>query len=89
MSWQLLTIASVFMFAISLILQRVLLHKYKCEPFAYATVSQMLVGLITLVIAIFLGLNFPNFDGLMATTLSSSKYSSKEWRANLCRLKGL
>jgi len=45
-SWQLLTAISVLGLSISVILQRVLLHKDKINPFAYAVTFQGIVGVL-------------------------------------------
>lgn len=55
MSWQLLTTLSVLTLSASVLLQRVLLHKDKIDPFAYAVTFQAIVGALLMVAAVING----------------------------------
>lgn len=65
MSWQLLTAISVISLSISVLLQRVLLHRDKTDPFAYAVVFQAIVGILLMIIALAVGFRLPNIDVLL------------------------
>lgn len=62
MSWQLLTAVSVITLSISVLLQRVLLHKDKSDPIAYVVVFQGLVATLIGIYAIFRGFHAPDFS---------------------------
>src|SRR5688572_13027943 len=72
MTWQLFTAISVITLSISIILQRILIHKDKINPFAYAVVFQ---GMVAVVISAFLLLfrsfSLPNMDALWAPAIAS------------------
>jgi len=51
MNWQIFTIISVISLSISVVLQRVLIHKNKVDPYAYAVTFQGIVGLLLLIAA--------------------------------------
>jgi drug/metabolite transporter (DMT)-like permease len=61
MDWQILTAISVLTLSISILLQRVLLHKDKSDPIAYVVIFQGLVGTLTVFFAISQGFQMPNF----------------------------
>jgi drug/metabolite transporter (DMT)-like permease len=65
MSWQFLTAVSVLSLSISVLLQRVLLHKYKTDPFAYAVVFQAMVGGLLLGLVAFYGFSLPHIGSLL------------------------
>lgn len=73
MPWQLLTAISVTTLSISVLLQRLLLHKDKSDPFAYVVVFQGLVAFIVAIYAIFNGFVWPDFGkywfAILATIL--------------------
>lgn len=71
MSWQLLTLISVLSLSISVLLQRVLLYKYKTDPFAYAVVFQGLVGMLILAVALFVGLNLEGIQAVIIPAIVS------------------
>lgn len=60
MTWQLLTAISVFSLSLSVLLQRILIHKDKTDPFAYAVVFQGIVGIILMAFALTRGFELPN-----------------------------
>jgi drug/metabolite transporter (DMT)-like permease len=72
MSWQLLTIISVISLSISVILQRILVHKDKTDPFAYAVVFQGLVGVLLMAIAIFIGFKLPGIETVIIPAIIST-----------------
>jgi len=55
MSWQLYTAVSVIGLSVSIILQRILLHKHKTDPVAYSVLFQLFVAVILLVAALATG----------------------------------
>ncbi len=61
MAWQLLTAISVVTLSISVLLQRLLLHNDKSDPFAYVVVFQGLVAILVAMYAIVHGFHMPNF----------------------------
>ncbi|MGV9001371.1 MAG: EamA family transporter [Candidatus Saccharimonadaceae bacterium] len=62
MTWQLLTVISVLSLSISVILQRILIHRDKTDPFAYAVVFQAIVGILLMVVAIIYGFKLPGIE---------------------------
>jgi drug/metabolite transporter (DMT)-like permease len=71
-SWQALTAISVLGLSVSIILQRLLLHRDKADPFAYAAVFQAIVGVILTVAAIIAGFRLPGIESLVLFVLISS-----------------
>lgn len=71
MSWQLFTIISVLSLSISVILQRILIHKDKTDPFAYAVVFQGIVGVLLAIFAIFYGFKLPNIETVIVPAVVS------------------
>lgn len=71
MSWQLLTAISVFSLSLSVLLQRVLLHKDKLNPYAYAVAFQGIVGVILTILALIYGFKLPNIQTLIIPALLS------------------
>ena len=65
MSWQLLTLISVLTLSVSVLLQRILLHKDKLDPYAYAVTFQCLVGLLLSIFAVYHGAKFPGMSSLL------------------------
>lgn len=61
MSWQLLTGISVITLSVSVLLQRLLMHKDKSDPVAYGIVFQTLVGVILFCYAAIVGLHGLDF----------------------------
>jgi hypothetical protein len=47
------------------LLQRILLHRDKVDPFAYAVVFQGIVGVLLMVFALFYGFALPNIETLL------------------------
>jgi drug/metabolite transporter (DMT)-like permease len=71
MTWQLFTAVSVVALSISIILQRILIHKDKVNPFGYAVVFQ---GMVAVVISVFLllhGFSLPNMDKFWMPAIAS------------------
>jgi drug/metabolite transporter (DMT)-like permease len=71
MSWQLLTAISVLSLSISVLLQRVLIHKDKTNPYAYAVVFQAIVGVILMFFASIYGFKLPNIQSLLVPAIIS------------------
>lgn len=65
MSWQLLTAISVLSLSISVILQRILIHRDKTDPFAYAVIFQGIVGVLLMVVAIVVGFRLPGIEAVI------------------------
>ena len=63
MNWQLYTAISVITFAVSVLLQRVLLHNDKTDPVAFSVVFQGITAVILSFFALYSGVHF---DGLAA-----------------------
>lgn len=74
MTWQLFTIISVLSLSISVILQRILLHNYKLNPFAYAVVFQLIVGCLLLIFALPHGIKLPNIETLVLPAIGASVF---------------
>lgn len=64
MTWQFFTAVSVIALSISVILQRVLIHKDKVNPFAYVVVSQAMVAVVIAISLLFHGFHLPNMSQL-------------------------
>lgn len=62
MTWQILLIISIVTYAISIILQRVLLRDNKSDPIAYTIVFQFLSGILIGIYALFNGFHLPDFS---------------------------
>lgn len=71
MSWQLFTIISVLSLSISVILQRILIHRDKTDPFAYAVVFQGIVGILLMGIAVFYGFKLPGIEVVIVPAIIS------------------
>ncbi|TAH32383.1 EamA family transporter [Candidatus Saccharibacteria bacterium] len=71
MSWQLLTALSVLSLSTSVLLQRVLLHKDKVDPYGYAVTFQFIVGALLLVFAIPHGLKLPGIGAVIVPAVIS------------------
>lgn len=71
MSWQLLTLISVLSLSISVILQRVLIHKDKIYPFAYAVLFQGIVGISVMVVALAAGFDLSGISSVIVPALIS------------------
>jgi len=63
MNWQLYTAISVITLAVSILLQRVLLHNDKTDPVAFSVVFQAITAVILSIFALYSGIHF---DGLVA-----------------------
>jgi transporter family protein len=71
MTWQLLTAISILSLSVSVILQRILLYKYKTDPFAYAVVFQGIVGLLLMGIALLVGFKLPGLQDVIILAVVS------------------
>ena len=71
MSWQLLTLISVLSLSVAIILQRVLLHKNKIDPFAYAVIFQGIVGVLLMVAALGAGFKLPGIETMIVPAILS------------------
>lgn len=71
MTWQLLTAISVAGLSISIILQRILIHKDKADPVAYAVLFQALVAVVVAVLVAVNGLNLNNLDHFWLPALTA------------------
>lgn len=69
MSWQLLTLISVLSLSVSVILQRILIHRDKTDPYAYAVVFQGLVGLLLMVVALVVGFKLPGIETVIGPVI--------------------
>ena len=65
MTWQIFTLISVVSLSLSVILQRVLIHKDKVDPFSYAIVFQGIVGALLMIVALFYGFSLPGIENLL------------------------
>lgn len=71
MTWQLLTAISVLSLSISVILQRILIHRDKTDPFAYAVIFQGIVGVLLMVVAIMVGFRLPGIEAVIVPAIIS------------------
>lgn len=62
MSWQILLAISIVFSSVAVLLQRVLLHRDKTDPIAYAILFEGLVGIMLACAAMINGFEFPDFD---------------------------
>lgn len=65
MSWQLLTAISVVSLSISVLLQRLIIHRDKIDPFAYAVVFQAVVSVLLMGVALAVGFSLPHIETLL------------------------
>ncbi len=71
MTWQLLTAISVAGLSISIVLQRILIHKDKADPVAYAVFFQALVAAVIAVFVIFNGFSLKNINNFWLPALAA------------------
>lgn len=71
MSWQLLTLISVLSLSISVILQRILIHRDKTDPFAYAVVFQGIVGVLLVIATLMVGFKLPGIEAVIIPAIIS------------------
>jgi len=71
MTWQLLTIISVLSLSVSVILQRILIHRDKTDPFAYAVVFQGIVGVLLMAVALAVGFKLPGIEAVTVPAVIS------------------
>jgi drug/metabolite transporter (DMT)-like permease len=62
MTWQIYTIISVLALSSSVLLQKLLLSRFKSDPYAYAVVFQGLVGVLLVVFALTAGFKLPGIE---------------------------
>lgn len=62
MTWQIFTFISVVSLSLSVILQRLLIHKDKTDPFAYAVLFQGIVGVLLTIFALVYGFRLPHIE---------------------------
>lgn len=65
MNWQILLSISIVTYAISILLQRVLLKNNKSDPIAYSIVFQLLTGILIGIYAVYKGFSIPNIIPLI------------------------
>ncbi len=58
MTWQLYTAISVLGLSVSVVLQRILLHKNKADPVAYSALFQLITAVIITIFALYNGISF-------------------------------
>lgn len=74
-TWQTYSLVSVVLLSASVILQRLLIHKGKVNPFSYAVVFQILVGLVMLVPTFIYGFDLTGFwPVLLPATISIAAF---------------
>lgn len=67
MNWQFLILASVFLYSVSILLQRVLLKEERSDPVAYSIFFQLLTGLLIGMFGfLFSNMSFPNIKPLLS-----------------------
>lgn len=71
MTWQLFTAISVLCLSISIVLQRVLIHKDKIDPVAYAVFFQGLVGGIVTIFALVQGFTLPHISSYLLPAIAA------------------
>lgn len=71
MSWELYTAISVIGLSISIILQRVLIHKDKLDPVAYAVFFQAIVACVISVFVLAAGFKLPNISHYLVPAIGS------------------
>lgn len=69
MTWEFYTVVCVLGLSISIVLQRVLIHKYKTDPFAYAVVFQALVGILLMIPALVSGFKLPGIEAVLGPAI--------------------
>lgn len=70
MSWQILIAASIFLYSISILLQRLLLKEEKSSPVAYSIFFQLTTGIIIAVFGFLFGsMQFPNIKPIFPNIL--------------------
>ena len=72
MSWLLLTILSVIVSSVASILQRVLMRDDKSNPYSYAFIFHLLLGILVLVFGLMRGSDFSLFSGNIFMLLLAS-----------------
>lgn len=71
MTWQIYTIISVLALSSSVLLQKVLLSKFKSDPYAYAVVFQGLVGVLLMTFALLVGFKLPGIETVIVPAIIS------------------
>lgn len=71
MTWQIYTIISVLALSSSVLLQKVLLSKFKSDPYSYAVVFQGLVGILLMIFALLVGFKLPSIEAVIIPAIIS------------------
>lgn len=71
MTWQVFTVISVLALSSSVLLQKVLLSKFRSDPYAYAVVFQGLVGVLLMICAVMTGFKLPGLEVVMIPAIIS------------------
>ncbi len=71
MTWQIYTVISVLALSSSVLLQKVLLSKFKSDPYAYAVVFQGLVGILLMIFALIVGFKLPGIETVIVPAVIS------------------
>lgn len=71
MTWQIYTIISVLALSSSVLLQKVLLSRFKSDPYAYAVVFQGLVGILLTVFALLVGFKLSGIGAVIIPAIIS------------------
>jgi drug/metabolite transporter (DMT)-like permease len=71
MTWQFYTIISVLALSSSVLFQKILLSKFKSDPYAYAVVFQGLVGVLLMCFALLVGFKLPGIEKVMVPAIIS------------------
>jgi drug/metabolite transporter (DMT)-like permease len=64
MSWQVWTAISVVSLSVSVLVQRIVLHKDKVDPYAYAVSFQGIVGALLMIVAVMYGFTLDNIQSV-------------------------
>lgn len=70
MTWQIYTVITVLGLSVSILLQRVLLHKYKTDPVAYSALFQLITALMITGFAIYKGISFAGLTSVWLVALT-------------------
>lgn len=71
MTWQIFTVISVLALSSSVLLQKILLSKFKSDPYAYAVVFQGLVSVLLMFFALLVGFKLPGIETVIIPAIVS------------------
>lgn len=71
MTWQIFTVISVLALSSSVLLQKILLSKFKSDPYAYAVVFQGLVSVLLMFFALLVGFKLPGIEMVILPAIVS------------------